>query len=99
MGDALEMFKSTQGEFDLIFNDVSKHQYPEVFRLALPRLRPGGLFITDNVLREGRAARPAPKKDAATRAIQKFNRLVYGSKGLFTTIVPLRDGFAVCLKD
>ena len=99
VGDALEMFRSTEGEFDLIFNDVSKPQYPEVFRLALPRLRSGGLFITDNVLRDGRAARPAPRKDTATRAIQKFNRLVYGSKELFTTIVPLRDGFAVCLKN
>lgn len=99
VGDALQMLKSTEGEFDLIFNDVSKPQYPEVFRLSLPRLRRGGLFVADNVLRDGRAARPAPKQDTATRAIQKFNRLVYGSKELFTTIVPLRDGFAVCLKN
>jgi len=99
VGDALRKFESTEGEFDLIFNDVSKPQYPEVFRLALPRLRRGGLLIADNVLRDGRAARPAPKQDTATRGIQKFNWLVYGSKELFTTIVPLRDGFAVCLKD
>jgi caffeoyl-CoA O-methyltransferase len=99
VGDALRMFESTQGEFDLIFNDVSKLQYPEVFRLAVPRLRSGGLFIADNVLRDGRAARLAPRHDVATRAIQRFNRLVYGSKDLFTTIVPLRDGFAVCLKN
>ena len=99
VGDALRMLGSTEGEFDLIFNDVSKAQYPEVFHLAVPRLRSGGLFIADNVLREGRAARPAAKQDTATRAIRKFNRLVYGSKELFTTIVPLRDGFAVCLKN
>jgi predicted O-methyltransferase YrrM len=99
VGDALQMLKSTEGEFDLVFNDVRKPEYPEVFRLALPRLRHGGLLIADNVLRHGRAARPAPRRDTATRAIQKFNRLVYGSPELFTTIVPLRDGFAVCLKD
>ncbi len=98
-GDALELLQSTEGQFDLIFNDVSKTQYPEAFRLALPRLRSGGLFITDNVLWSGRAAKPAPKRDAETRAIQKFNRLVHRSPELFTTIVPLRDGVAVCLKN
>ena len=96
VGDALPLFDSSKGKFDLIFNDVSKTQYPEVFHLAVPRLRIGGLFITDNILWSGRAARPARRKDADTRAIQKFNRLIYGSPKLFTTVIPLRDGLAVC---
>ncbi|HUI42968.1 MAG TPA: O-methyltransferase [Terriglobia bacterium] len=95
-GDALELLKSTDGEFDLIFNDVNKEQYPEVFRLAVPRVRLGGLFVTDNVLWSGRAARAAARGDAETAGIQNFNRLVYRSPRLFTTIVPLRDGLAVC---
>lgn len=95
-GDALDLFRKMPGPFDLVFNDVNKTQYPEVFRLAVPRLRPGGLFITDNVLWSGRVARGAG--DSETRAIQKFNRLLYKSPKLFTTILPLRDGFAVCLK-
>ena len=76
----------------------SKTQYPEAFRLALPRLRSGGLFITDNVLWSGRAAKPASRRDAETLAVQKFNRLVYRSPELFTTIVPLRDGLAIRAK-
>jgi caffeoyl-CoA O-methyltransferase len=99
VGDALEVLRSTPGKFDLIFNDVNKLQYPEVFRLASQRLRKGGLFITDNVLWSGRAARPAPKGDSSTRAIQLFNRLIYSSSKFFTTIVPLRDGLAVCFKE
>lgn len=95
-GDALQLLRSTPGEFDLIFNDVNKDQYPEVFRLAVPRLRIGGLFVTDNVLWHGRAQRPAKRGDLHTAAVQKFNRLVYGSPRLFTTIIPLRDGLAVC---
>jgi predicted O-methyltransferase YrrM len=98
VGDALELLKSTEGKFDLIFNDVHKLQYPAAFRLAVPRLRSGGLFITDNVLWSGRAARPAPRKDVETLAVHEFNRLIYRSKSLFTTIVPLRDGLAVCTK-
>lgn len=98
VGDALRSLKATPGHFDLIFNDVSKTQYPEVFKLAVPRVRAGGLFITDNVLWFGRAAQAAAEDDAETRAIQRFNRLVYKSKDLLTTLVPLRDGMAVCLK-
>ncbi len=96
VGDALEVFKSTEGQFDMVFNDVWKAQYPEVFRCAVPRVRVGGLFITDNVLWSGRVARPPAKGDSDTRAILNFNRLIYRSPKLFTTIVPLRDGMAVC---
>lgn len=99
IGDALRLLDSTEGRFDLIFNDVGKTQYPEVFRLAVPRLRAGGLFITDNVLWSGRVSQRAYRNDPETRAIQKFNRLIYRSPKLFTTIIPLRDGFAVCLKN
>jgi predicted O-methyltransferase YrrM len=98
VGDALESLKATPGQFDLIFNDVSKTQYPEAFKLAVPRVRAGGLLITDNVLWYGRVARPAAADDAETRAIQKFNRMIYKSAELMTTMVPLRDGLAVCLK-
>ncbi len=98
VGDALESLRSVRGQFDLIFNDVSKIQYPEVFRLAIPRLRAGGLLVSDNVLWSGRVGQPASADDKATRAIQKFNRLIYHSPQLMTTIVPLRDGLAVCWK-
>lgn len=98
IGDALLMLASTKGQFDLIYNDVNKTQYPEVFRLAVPRLKQGGLFITDNVLWSGRTAMPAARGDASTRAIQHFNRLISRSPELFTTIIPLRDGLAVCTK-
>lgn len=98
VGDALESLRATRGQFDLIFNDVSKVQYPEVLRLAVPRLRSGGLLISDNILWHGRAAQPAAADDKATRAIQKFNRLIYRSPELMTTMIPLRDGLAVCWK-
>jgi predicted O-methyltransferase YrrM len=98
VGDALESLKATPGQFDLIFNDVSKKQYPAAFKLAVPRVRAGGLFITDNVLWSGKVTRPAAADDADTRAIQEFNRMVYKSRDVMTTIVPLRDGMAVCVK-
>jgi caffeoyl-CoA O-methyltransferase len=96
-GDALEILSEQIGEFDIIFNDVDKEDYPRVFRLAVPRLRKGGLFVTDNVLWSGKVADKNPT-EAATKAILEFNRLLYGSPELFATILPIRDGVAVAIK-
>ncbi len=98
VGDALELLKKAPGKFDLIFNDVNKDQYPDALRVALPKLKRGGLFITDNTLWSGKAARPAAQDDAATRGVQEFNRLVYASKELYPVLIPLRDGVTVCRK-
>ena len=96
VGDALEYLSEEKEPYDIIFNDVDKVDYPRVLRLALPRLKSGGLFITDNVLWSGKVTRPPA--DEETRAILEFNRLMYGSKDLFTTILPIRDGLSVCVK-
>ena len=98
VGNALELLKKTPGKFDLIFNDVDKHQYPEVFHKAVNRVRSGGLFITDNTLWSGRVSRKAKPNDRNTRAIQQFNRLCYASKDLYPVLIPLRDGVMVCRK-
>jgi predicted O-methyltransferase YrrM len=96
-GDALELLSEQKQEFDIIFNDVDKDDYPRVLRLVGPRLRKGGLFITDNVLWSGRVAEKNPK-DSTTKSILEFNRKLYDSPEFFTTILPLRDGLAVALK-
>ena len=96
-GDALEILSEEKQQFDIIFNDVDKEDYPRVFKLALARLRPGGLFVTDNVLWSGKVAQKEPS-EASTKAILDFNRLLYNSTDLFTTILPIRDGVAVALK-
>jgi caffeoyl-CoA O-methyltransferase len=75
---------------------VDKHQYPAALRAALPKLRRGGLFITDNALWSGRVTRRATTRD--TRGVQRFNRMVYGSRKLFPVLIPLRDGVTVCRK-
>ena len=96
-GDALEILSEQNGEFDIIFNDIDKEDYPRAFRLAIPRLRKGGLFVTDNVLWSGKVAQKSPT-EASTKAIVEFNKLLYGSPELFTTILPIRDGVAVAIK-
>jgi predicted O-methyltransferase YrrM len=96
-GDALEFLSEQKQQYDIIFNDVDKEDYPRVLRLVSPRLRKGGLFITDNVLWSGRVTEKNPK-EPSTKAILEFNRLLYSSADFFTTILPIRDGIAVALK-
>ena len=98
VGDAMDLLKKTPGKFDFIFNDVDKHQYPDALRAALPKLKRGGLFVTDNTLWSGKAAKPLEPEDKYTRGVQEFNKLVYASKELYPVLIPLRDGVTVCRK-
>lgn len=96
-GDALEFLSEQKQEFDIIFNDVDKDDYPRVLRLVGSRLRKGGLFVTDNVLWSGRVTEKNPK-ESSTKAILEFNRKLADSPDFYTTILPIRDGLAVALK-
>ena len=97
VGDALQVVHGVPGPFDLIFVDVDKEQYPASLSLTVPRLRPGGLLITDNILWSGRVVAPHPP-EASTRGIQDYTRLLYENPDLYTTILPVRDGLALSLK-
>lgn len=97
VGDAVEILSEQKQEFDIIFNDIDKDDYPRAFRVAIPRLRKGGLFVTDNVLWSGRVTQKNPT-EATTKGILELNRLLYEAKDLFTTILPIRDGLAVAVK-
>ena len=97
VGDAIELLSEQKQEFDIIFNDIDKEDYPRVLRLVAPRLKKGGLFVTDNVLWSGKVT-DAHAKEASTRAIQEFNQQLYQSPDFDTTILPIRDGVAVARK-
>ncbi|HZU22885.1 MAG TPA: O-methyltransferase [Terriglobales bacterium] len=99
VGDALEILSEQKpGSFDIVFNDVDKEDYLRVLKLAVARVRTGGLLITDNVLWRGEVADPEKSSDKRAQIIAEYNRQLYSSRELFTTILPLRDGVAVSLK-
>jgi len=97
VGDALAIARAQEGPFDIVFNDIDKHAYPDSIDVALQLLRPGGLFITDNALWEGKVAE-ITTSDATTKAVREFNRIVFSRGDLQTVILPVRDGVAVCQK-
>ncbi|HET9661718.1 MAG TPA: O-methyltransferase, partial [Thermomicrobiales bacterium] len=62
-GNAQDLLADTLGAFDIVYNDVLKPQYPETWLQAKDRVRPGGLYICDNVLWSGRVTPEGSKGD------------------------------------
>jgi caffeoyl-CoA O-methyltransferase len=96
-GNSLDLIDEVKGEFDIIFNDVDKHYYPEVYRKAAGRVRVGGLFIADNVLWSGSVVDKSIK-DEDTEGVREFNKLLFADQRYESTMIPLRDGLAIGLR-
>jgi predicted O-methyltransferase YrrM len=94
VGIAQDALRRTPGEFDIVYNDIDKQDYPEAWQLARERIRRGGLYICDNVLWSGRVAE-ADNHSASTRAIRHHNELVYADPTFDTCLIPTRDGVLV----
>ncbi|MFJ9818106.1 FAD-dependent oxidoreductase [Streptomyces sp. NPDC101151] len=97
IGDAVESFRSVEGDFDLVLCDIDKRLYPTVLREAQPRLRTGGLFIADNVFWSG-ACLNGYGEDAMGRGVGEMLDEMLAEPSLFTTLIPLGDGLAVGIK-
>ena len=96
LGDGALILDESSGEFDIIFNDIEKEDYPQVIDRAYKKLRTGGLFIADNVLWHGRVI--SEDKSPATEGVREFTKLLMSHKGFYTTIVPIRDGLSISVK-
>ena len=96
--EATAALRRTGGTWDIVYNDIDKDGYPDTVELAHAHLRPGGLFISDNVLWSGRVLDGESDGSADTQGIQEFTRRLLSHRGFLTTINPTRDGVAVALK-
>lgn len=101
-GDALEVMKDLDANYDFIFMDAAKGQYihylPEVMRL----LKDGGTLVSDNVLQDGdiiesRFAVERRNRTIHSRMREYLYELKHNEK-LVTSILPLGDGVAVSVK-
>jgi predicted O-methyltransferase YrrM len=96
--DAITALRRVGGTYDIVYNDIDKHQYPETVDLAFGHLRKGGLFITDNVLWSGRILPGEDDGSKATAGVKEFTRRLLGHEGFLTAIDPTRDGVAVAVR-
>ena len=97
VSSAFDAFNETSGEFDIVYCDIDKHDYPQAFELAKPRVRVGGLYICDNMLWSGRVTGEVPddSNPELTRTIDEANKLIAGDPDFRSFILPIRDG-VVC---
>lgn len=101
VGMAQQIIAEIPGEFDLIYNDADKIDYPEIWQMAKKRLRSGGLYIADNVFWGGRVADISIAKDVAegwTEAILRHNKEITEDAGFDYFFNPIRDGLIVARK-
>lgn len=96
-GMAQDIFASTEGMFDVCYNDADKGDYPEIWTMAKERIRPGGLYIADNVLWRGRVALEHFTDVFAgwTEAIREHNSMIFNDPDFDAFINPTRDGVIV----
>ncbi|MBH8613347.1 class I SAM-dependent methyltransferase [Pseudomonas mohnii] len=85
------------GQFDLVFIDADKANYPSYLEHALRLLRVGGLAVFDNTLWSGRVLEEHPQS-ADTRAIQALNRALKDDSRVDLSMLPLGDGLTLCRK-
>ena len=94
IGPAAERLKELPAEphLDLVFIDADKPGYPTYWNELVPRVRPGGLLLVDNVLWSGRVLDP---EDADDHAINDFNRQVRSDSRVELVILPIGDGLTM----
>ena len=98
VGWGQQVFEGENGEFDLIYNDADKSDYPLIWQLARRRIRPGGLYIADNCLWGGRVTRDVVLEDVVpgfTEGVKEHNRMISEDKDFDFFINPIRDGVLV----
>ena len=95
LGDATEIIPTLKEDFDLIFIDADKPNYPKYFKLIMGKLRSGGIIISDNVLWSGKVVEPVKEDDESTRALLEYNRLLAEDERLETVMLPVRDGLTI----
>ena len=95
IGAALDIIQTLEEEFDIIFIDADKANYPVYYDLCIEKLRKGGLMIADNVLWYGKIALEPMPKDKLTVAINNFNQKITEDKRMENLIIPIRDGLMI----
>ncbi len=97
-GDAAHIVPALNTDaFDLIFLDAGKLDYLAHYEMVLPKLRPGGFLLADNVLWDGKVPDPA-STDATAVALRAFNDHVHNDPRVENLILPLRDGLMMVRK-
>ena len=90
LGDAKDSLARLENaeQFDLVFIDADKEQYPYYLDWAIKNVRVGGVICAHNVTHLGETARP----------MTEFNRLLADDERLDSHVLALGQGMAVAIR-
>ena len=99
LGPALDTLRALPRtpDIDLVFIDADKPGYLAYYEELLPRLRPNGLFVFDNVLWSGSVADPAAQDDN-TRALRALADRVCADTRVDAVMLAIADGLLLARK-
>ena len=98
IGSALQIAPNIGGEFDLVFIDGDKREYPAYYHMLMgddhnkALVHSGSILIADNILWSGKVVESVAHNDHHTQALIEFNRMVVDDPRVENVIIPLRDG-------
>lgn len=98
IGSALEIAPTLGKQFDLVFIDGDKREYPAYYRMLMgddggePLVHSGSILLADNILWYGKVVEKVAHNDHQTQGILEFNRMVRDDDRVESFILPLRDG-------
>ncbi|MFI3265361.1 MAG: O-methyltransferase [Rikenellaceae bacterium] len=94
IGSALEVAPALGGNFDMVFIDGDKREYPAYYNMLFEKglISRGSMLIADNILWSGKVVEPLHHNDKHTKALLEFNKMVQNDPRVENVIVPIRDG-------
>ena len=95
-GPALETLQSLDGPWDLAFIDADKGGYVEYARQLIPKLRPGGAIIADNVAAASEIGKPDVHNDHVD-SLRAYHAFLADEPRLRSNVLPIGDGLAVSI--
>lgn len=97
VGSALDIAPKLGKQFDLVFMDGDKREYPAYYDMLMDGglLHSGSVILADNILWYGKVVQPVAHNDHHTQALIEFNRRVREDERVESVILPLRDGINI----
>lgn len=95
-GNALEIIPAREEIWDVVYIDAHKQEYHLYYDAVFPKVRVGGLILSDNVLWSGKVV--FDPEDYDTKMINAYNQKLKDDPRVEVLVLPIRDGLSVARK-
>ena len=92
---ALEVLPSLPDGIEMVFIDADKKNYLNYLEAILPKMRSGGIILSDNVLWSGKVVEAVKDNDKHTQILMEYNQRLATDPRLETVLLPIRDGISL----